>query len=389
MKILVAPNAFKEALSAKEAAEAIQGGLLRALPESNIIILPIADGGDGTIEVLVEATKGRLIQAEVTGPLGEKRLADFGILGDGKTAVIEMARSSGLALVPKEKRNPAITTTYGVGELIKRALEEGAKKILIGIGGSATNDGGAGMAQALGVRLLDKEGEEIPLGGLALSNLYHIDMSGFSPLAKDCEVIVMADVKNPLCGPEGASYVYGPQKGGDRELIERLDKALYNFSQVVKYDLGKDILNIPGSGAAGGLGGGLVAFLNAKLRPGIEVVMEILNVEKALEGVDLVISGEGKIDSQTFFGKAPAGIAKKAKEKNIPVILLGGTVDESARILQEKDIVDAIFSITRGPISLEESIKDTSKQLYWTSYQIGRLIRLFTIHTFRIPFLDS
>jgi glycerate kinase len=378
MRILIAPNAFKEALSAKEAAEAIKGGLLRALPDSDIILFPIADGGDGTIEVLVEATNGKVLQTEVTGPLGEKRLADFGILGDRETAVIEMARASGLALVPKEKRNPAITTTYGVGELIKRALEEGAKKILIGIGGSATNDGGAGMAQALGVRLLDKEDKEIPFGGLALSNLYHIDMSSFFELAKDCEVIVMADVKNPLCGPEGASYIYGPQKGGDRELIEKLDRALYNFSQVVKQDLGKDILNLRGSGAAGGLGGGLVAFLNAKLRPGIEVVMEILNVEKALEGVDLVISGEGKIDSQTLFGKAPAGIAKKAKERDIPVILLGGIVDENAIILQEEGLVDAIFSITRGPISLEDSIKNTREQLGWTSCQIGRLIRPFT-----------
>jgi glycerate kinase len=376
MKILVAPNAFKEALSAKEAAEAIKGGLLKALPYSEIILFPIADGGDGTIEVLVEATGGRIISQEVTGPLRGKLVADFGILGDRETAVIEMARASGLALVPKEKRNPAITTTYGTGELIKRALEKGAKRILIGIGGSATNDGGAGMAQALGVKLLDKDGKEIPFGGLALLNLHHIDMGSFFELAKDCEVIVMADVKNSLCGPEGASYIYGPQKGGDRELIEKLDRALYNFSQVVKQDLGKDILNLQGSGAAGGLGGGLVAFLNAKLRSGIEVVMEILNVEKILEGVDLVISGEGKIDSQTIFGKAPAGIAKKAKEKNIPVVFLGGTVDESAKVLQEKNIVDAIFSITRGPISLEESIKNTKEQLEWTSYQIGSLIKL-------------
>ncbi|MGB9682433.1 MAG: glycerate kinase [bacterium] len=380
MKILVAPNAFKEALSAKEAAEAIKGGLIRALPESNIITLPIADGGDGTIEVLVEATNGRIIQTEVTGPLGEKRLAEFGILGDGKTAVIEMARASGLALVPKEKRNPAITTTYGVGELIRRALEEGAKKILIGIGGSATNDGGAGMAQALGARLLDKNDRDIPFGGLALLSLHHIDMSGFLPLAGDCEVVVMADVKNPLCGPEGASYIYGPQKGGDRNLIEKLDKALYNFSCVVKRDLGKDILDIPGSGAAGGLGGGLIAFLDAKLKPGIEVVMEILKVESSLEGVDLVISGEGKIDSQTFFGKAPAGIAKKAKERGIPVVFLGGTVEKNADILQEENLVDALFSIVSGPISLEESMKNTSEELEWISYQIGRLIKSFIKH---------
>lgn len=378
MKILVAPNAFKEALSAKEAGEAIKGGLLKALPHSDITVLPIADGGDGTIEVLVEATEGRFVEKEVTGPLGERVKASFGVLGDGKTAVIEMARASGLALVPKEKRNPAITTTYGVGELIKEALERGAKRILVGIGGSATNDGGAGMAQALGAKLLDKDGNELPFGGLALKDLASIDMSNFHPLAKDCEVIVMADVKNPLCGPKGASYVYGPQKGGTKELIEELDKALFNFAQVIKRDLGKDILNLPGSGAAGGLGGGLVAFLDARLRPGIDVVLETLKIEEKLEGVDLVISGEGKIDGQTIFGKGPAGIAKKAKEKNIPVILLGGSIDNDAEILKEEGLADALFSITRGPISLEESIKNTREQLEWISYQIGGLIKALT-----------
>jgi glycerate kinase len=378
MKILVAPNAFKEALSAKEAGEAIKGGLLRALPNSDIVVLPIADGGDGTIEVLVEATNGEFIEKEVTGPLGERVVAKFGILGDGETAVIEMARSSGLALVPKEKRNPAITTTYGVGELIRSALERGAKRILVGIGGSATNDGGAGMAQALGAKLLDKDGNELPFGGLALKDLASIDISNFHPLAKECEVIVMADVKNPLCGPEGASYVYGPQKGGTKELIEELDRALFNFAQVIKRDLGKDILNLPGAGAAGGLGGGLVAFLNARLRPGIDVVLEILNIEERLKGVDIVISGEGKIDGQTIFGKGPAGIAKKAKEKAIPVILLGGAVDEDADILRKEGLVDALFSITRGPITLEESIRQTREQLEWISYQIGGLVKALT-----------
>lgn len=375
MKILVAPNAFKEALSAREAGEAIKGGLLKALPNSEITVLPIADGGDGTIEVLVEATNGQFIEKEVTGPLGEKITAKFGILGDGKTAVIEMARSSGLALVPKEKRNPAITTTYGVGELIREALDRGVRRILVGIGGSATNDGGAGMAQALGARLLDREGRELSFGGLALRELHAIDMSNFHPLARECEVIVMADVKNPLCGPEGASYVYGPQKGGTKELIEELDKALFHFAQIVRQDLGKDILNLPGAGAAGGLGGGLVAFLNAKLRPGIEVVLETLNVEEKLDGVDIVISGEGKIDGQTIFGKGPAGIAKKAKERGIPVILLGGSVDEDAENLIREGLVDALFSITRGPITLEESIRRTKEQLEWISYQIGSLIK--------------
>ncbi|MGC8971387.1 MAG: glycerate kinase [bacterium] len=379
MKILVAPNAFKEALSAREAGEAIKGGLLKALPNSAIVVLPIADGGDGTIEVLVEATNGQFIEKEVTGPLGEKIKAKFGILGDGKTAVIEMARVSGLALVPKEKRNPAITTTYGVGELIKEALERGVKRILVGIGGSSTNDGGAGMAQALGVRLLDKEGRELPFGGLALRDLVSIDMSNFHPLAKQCEVIVMADVKNPLCGPEGASYVYGPQKGGTKELIEELDKALFNFAQIIKRDLNKDILNLPGAGAAGGLGGGLVAFLNAQLRPGIDVVLETLDIEEKLKGVDIVISGEGKIDGQTIFGKGPAGIAKKAKERSIPVILLGGAVDEDADILIKEGLVDALFSITRGPITLEESIRNTKRQLEWVSYQIGGLIKALTL----------
>jgi glycerate kinase len=378
MKILVAPNAFKEALSAKEAGEAIKGGLLRALPNSDIVVLPIADGGDGTIEVLVEATNGEFIEKEVTGPLGERVVAKFGILGDGETAVIEMARSSGLALVPKEKRNPAITTTYGVGELIRSALERGAKRILVGIGGSATNDGGAGMAQALGAKFLDKDGNELPFGGLALKDLASIDISNFHPLAKECEVIVMADVKNPLCGPEGASYVYGPQKGGTKELIEELDRALFNFAQVIKRDLGKDILNLPGAGAAGGLGGGLVAFLNARLRPGIDMVLEILNIEERLKGVDIVISGEGKIDGQTIFGKGPAGIAKKAKEKAIPVILLGGAVDEDADILRKEGLVDALFSITRGPITLEESIRQTREQLEWISYQIGGLVKALT-----------
>ncbi|GAF82011.1 unnamed protein product, partial [marine sediment metagenome] len=278
MKIVVAPDSFKGSLTAVEVSDAIAQGVREIFPEAEIVKIPMADGGDGTVQCLVNATRGKILKEKVTGPLGDEVLASYGILGDKKTAVIEMAEASGLTLVPKNKRNPLITTTYGTGQLIKAALDQGCRKMIIGIGGSATNDGGAGMVQALGAKLLDKDGEEIGFGGGELKKLNRIDISNLDNRLSDTKVLVASDVNNPLCGPKGASRIYGPQKGATPELIEELDKSLAHFAKLVKRDLHKDIKNIPGAGAAGGLGAGLMAFLDAELRPGIEIIIEIVKL---------------------------------------------------------------------------------------------------------------
>ncbi|MGB3958921.1 MAG: glycerate kinase, partial [bacterium] len=288
MRIIIAPDSFKGSLTAAEVAASIERGVKRVLPQAETIPVPLADGGEGTVDALVSATGGRLVTKEVTGPLGERVKASYGLLGDGETAVIEMAAASGLPLVPLEKRNPMLTTTYGTGELILAALDEGCRRIIIGIGGSATNDGGAGMAQALGVKLLDEEGLDIPYGAAGLARLDRIDISSLDRRLAQVEVLVACDVDNPLTGPRGAARVYGPQKGADPQMVEELDQILGRFAAIILRDLGKDVKDIPGAGAAGGLGAGLMAFLNGRLAPGVELVLAAVKLEERIQkGADL------------------------------------------------------------------------------------------------------
>jgi len=355
MKIVVAPDSFKGSLTAVEVSDAIEQGAREIFPEAEIVKIPMADGGDGTVQCLINATGGEILREKVTGPLGDEVLASYGILGDKKTAVIEMAEASGLTLVPENKRNPLITTTYGTGQLIKAALDQGCKKMIIGIGGSATNDGGAGMVQALGVKLLDREGKKIGFGGGELKKINRIDISNLDNRLSDTKTLVASDVNNPLCGPKGASRIYGPQKGATPEIIEELDESLAHFAEIIKKDLNKDIKNMLGAGAAGGLGASLMAFLDAELRPGIEIMIEVVKLEQAIKDADLVITGEGKIDSQTIYGKAPIGVAKIAKKYNIPVIAVAAIIGDDADIVHQYGI-SSLISVSGTPMRLDESV---------------------------------
>lgn len=375
-RILIAPDSFKESLDASQVAEAIASGFKRVFPRVETIMLPMSDGGEGLVRTLVAATGGRIVHKRVTGPLGEPVEAFFGVLGDNNTCVIEMAAASGLPLVAKEKRNPMVSTTYGTGELIKAALDTGCKKIIVGIGGSATNDGGAGAVQALGVRLLTADDRDIGYGAQGLKDLAHVDMSGLDPRFKDVSISVAVDVSNPLCGPDGASYVYGPQKGATPDMLPVLDNILEHFAAVIKKYLNKDVRDLPGAGAAGGLGAGLAAFLDARLRPGVEIVLDVLNVEKEMQkGIDLVITGEGELNRQTVFGKVPAGVARLAKKHNIPVIALVGSIGEGAQLVLQQGI-DAYFSIIPRPMTLAESMNDAKNLLADLAEQCARLIKV-------------
>lgn len=357
MKIIIAPDSFKGSLTAMEVALAINRGISNIDPSIESVLIPMADGGEGTVQSMVDATNGKIINIEVLDPLLRKIKSFYGILGDGETAVIEMAAASGLPLLATHERNPLITSTYGTGALIKDALDKGCRKIIIGLGGSATNDGGAGMAKALGARLLDSDGKEIGNGGEALSRLSKIDISDLDNRINDCTVIAACDVDNPLCGEKGASAVYGPQKGATPEMIITLDQNLKRFADVVKIQMGKDILDSPGSGAAGGLGAGVRVFLNAKLERGINIVTKITNLSERVKDADLVITGEGMIDFQTAFGKTPFGVAQVAKQFNIPVIAIAGGLGKNYQELYSKGF-DAIFSIVNKPMTLEFAMEN-------------------------------
>jgi len=353
MKIVVAPDSFKGSLTAIEVSDAIEQGIREIFPEAEIIKIPMADGGEGTVQCLINAAGGEILREKVTDPLGGEVLAHYGILGDKKTAVIEMAEASGLTLVPENKRNPLITTTYGTGQLIKAALNQGCRKMIIGIGGSATNDGGAGMVQALDVRLLDKQDKEIGFGGAELMNIHHIDISQMDQRISKLEILVASDVKNPLCGHSGATRIYGPQKGATEEMMVILEQALARFAHIINKALHKDVKDIPGAGAAGGLGAGLMAFLGAKLKPGIEIIIEAVKLEEAMKDADLVITGEGKIDSQTIYGKVPVGVAKIAKKYHVPVMAIGAIIDQDAEIVHKYGI-DFLVKVSDPPMSLTE-----------------------------------
>lgn len=375
MKIVVAPDSFKESLSAMEVAQAIEKGFRAVFPDAQIEKIPMADGGEGTVQSLVDATGGKIITKEVTGPLGEKVTAFFGVLGDGKTAVIEMAAASGLHLVPVEKRNPLLTTTRGTGELILAALDEGVDHLIIGIGGSATNDGGSGMAQALGARLLDKDRNEIAPGGGSLDKLANIDISELDARLQNVKIEVACDVDNPLIGQDGASHVFGPQKGATPEMVEQLDQNLAHYATILARDLGKDVAHIPGAGAAGGLGAGLLAFLDAELKSGIDIVIAATDLEEKIKDADLVITGEGKIDSQTIQGKTPIGVAKAAKKFNIPVIAICGSIADDADVVHDHGI-DVLFSSLMRITTLEEALESGASNVEKTARNIAALYKL-------------
>lgn len=378
MKIVIAPDSFKGSLSAVDVSDSIERGILKVIPEAEIIKLPMSDGGEGLVNTILTVLGGTMVQKEVTGPLGDKVLADFAIVEEGQTAVIEMAEASGLPLVPPDQRNPLLTTTYGTGELIKAALDKNVKKIIIGIGGSATNDAGVGMAQALGVKFLDKEKNCISFGGGELNKIEKIDLSDLDPRIKDVEVKVACDVNNPLYGHNGAAYIYGPQKGATKEVVRILDDNLSYIGKKIKDEMGIDLQNIPGAGAAGGLGAGLVAFLDGKLVSGLDIVLNTYNIEEIMKDTSLVITGEGKIDEQSVNGKVTVGVAKKAKSYGIPVIALAGTVNNKALKELNKHI-DAIFSIIPAPVDLDEAFSKSSKWIEHTIEQVFKLLRVDVI----------
>lgn len=372
---LLAPDSFKESMTAKEACIAMEAGLRKAFPDARFIHVPMADGGEGTVQSLVDASGGKLVAEEVAAPLGERVLARYGILGDSATAVIETASASGIQLVPKEQRNPLLATTYGTGELIRACLDRGIRKIIVGIGGSATNDGGAGMAEALGARFLDADGAELPRGGGSLGRLARVDVSGLDPRLAEAEMIVACDVTNPLCGPTGASHVFGPQKGATPEMALALDAALSRYASVLAEQLGKPVRDLPGAGAAGGLGAGLLAFTPATLQRGIDIVIDCAGLREKLAEADYCFTGEGGMDFQTRFGKTPFGVAKAAKEAGKPVIALAGYVGDGAETLYEEGI-DAIFGIVPGASELERLLADGPKNVERTCESIGRLLKL-------------
>jgi glycerate kinase len=380
MKIVIAPQGFKGSLTALEIARAIERGVKTVVPDADTILAPVADGGDGTLQALVDSSGGQVVTTTVTDPLGRPIDAEWGSLGvkvateDGaKTAVIEMARSSGLALLALDELDPLSTTTRGVGEIFKTALDGGHRRFIIGIGGSATNDGGAGMMQALGARLLDKNGAELQPGGAALAGLDRIDVSDLDERVRDTVIEVACDVNNPLCGDEGASAVFGPQKGATTEIVKQLDAALLNFASVVERDLGKDVLDSAGAGAAGGLGAGLMAFLDAELKAGVDIVLDAVGIDSHLEDADLVITGEGQIDHSTVFNKAPVGVASRAKQRGTPVIAIAGGLGPGYGATHPLGI-DAAFTLVSRPMSLEKAIADTAALVEQISEEIMRTV---------------
>jgi glycerate kinase len=375
MRILICPDSYKECLPARQVAEHIANGIKRVRSADEIKIIPLADGGEGTVSSLVDATGGSLVWTKVRDPLLREIDSFMGILGDGKTAVIEMSSASGLALLKPGERDPWITTTFGTGELIKHALDKGCRKIIVGVGGSATNDGGMGAVAALGVRFLDENGRDLAPGGGSLSRLAEIDMTGLDKRIPACTIYVACDVTNPLTGKEGASFVYGPQKGADTAMTERLDRNLRHYAVHIKKYLGKDIEHIPGSGAAGGLSAGLMAFADASIRPGFELVSEITDLEARIAWADLIITGEGKIDFQTTFGKTAFGVASLAKERNKPVIGIAGTLGEGYETMIEKGI-QCMISVTDKPMPLAEAMKNAGVLLEDTAERIFRLLQL-------------
>lgn len=375
MKIVIAPDSFKESLSALQVAEAIETGMKQILPDAEYIKVPMADGGEGTVQSLADALGGKIITVSVTDPLGGKCQASFAVSGDGQTAVIEMASASGLHLVPPDKRNPLYTTSYGTGEVIREALNLGVKKIILGIGGSATNDGGAGMLQALGVELLDEKGQPIGRGGASLAQLHRVNLANIDARLKNVAVEVACDVDNPLCGERGASAVFGPQKGATPEMVIQLDKALAHFAEISLRDTNIDIAHRAGTGAAGGMGGGLLLLPQIELRSGVQIVIDAVKLAEKVRDADLVITGEGRMDKQSIYGKTPIGVAKIAKQFNKPVIAIVGCLREDFEVVYEHGI-DAVFPIIRQLGTLEETLKNGADNLKHAGRNIAKVYSL-------------
>ena len=378
MKLVIAPDSFKESLSAEDVASAIARGWQTVYPDADIRLCPMADGGEGTVDAVLAASGGERRELTVRGPLGQPVQAHWGWLEDGQ-AVIEMAAASGLHWVEPAQRDARITTSYGTGELILAALDAGARRIILGIGGSATNDGGAGVLQALGVRLLDAAGEPLAAGGAALIDLQRIELDGLDPRIAGIEILVAADVDNPLCGPRGASHVFGPQKGANPAQVEQLDRALGHFADLMAATLGEDYREVPGVGAAGGLGFAARAVLGARFRPGIELVAELSGLAAAMQGADLAITGEGRLDGQSLHGKTPVGVARVAQAAGVPVVALAGSLGDGYQQVYEAGI-EAAFSLAPGPVSLEQAMAEADLQLQSRAADIARLWRLAARH---------
>ncbi|HGO5857316.1 TPA: glycerate kinase [Mannheimia haemolytica] len=375
MKIVIAPDSFKESLTALEVAQAIQQGFARVFPEAEYQLVPMADGGEGSVQSLIDATQGSLQKISVIAPLANSVEAFFGLSGDKKTAFIEMAAASGLHLVPMEQRNPLVTTSYGTGQLIKATLDLGVEKIILGIGGSATNDGGVGMLQALGATFLNAEQREISFGGEALSQIQQIDLSGLDSRLSQVEFEVACDVDNPLCGERGASAIFGPQKGATAEMVKTLDHALLHFAETAKSQLGIEIAEKAGAGAAGGMGGGLLLLPNVMLRSGVQIILEATELAEKLADADLVVTGEGRMDAQSIAGKTPIGVAKTAKQFGKPVIAIVGSLKEDYPVVYQHGI-DAVFPIIRQVSNLETVLKSGKENLISTAENVARLWRI-------------
>jgi len=373
MNVLIAPDSFKDSLPAKAVADHMAKGIRKVMPNAQITKVPLSDGGEGLLEALVTPLGGRLISVQVKDPLMRDIKANYSIIDKGRTAIIEMATASGLELLKDHERNPMITSTYGTGQLIKDALDKGCERFIIGLGGSATNDGGMGMVKALGVNFLNHKGEPIGEGGGALGDLNHIDITELDQRLSNCEIIVACDVNNPLTGKNGSSLVFGGQKGGDMETLKQLDKNLSNYAEVIYKDLGNDLKNIEGTGAAGGTAMGLLAFLDAELKPGIELIMDELQLEKKIKQADVIFTGEGQIDKQTLNGKTIAGLATLAKKQNVPVIAIAGKVDLDIDQLYEMGITSA-FSIVNRPMELKEAIQNARELIETCVENVYRLM---------------
>ncbi|WP_119561425.1 glycerate kinase [Vibrio cholerae] len=372
MKVVIAPDSFKESLTAKQVCDAIQAGLARVWHDAKFVAIPVADGGEGTVQSLVDATQGRLVEVKVMGPQGKRVEAFYGILGDNQTAVIEMAAASGLHHVPVAQRDPKLTTSFGTGELIRHALDQGVTKLIIGLGGSATNDGGVGMLAALGARFTNADGDPIQLTGGGLRELTHINLQDFDPRLQHCDILVACDVNNPLCGDKGASAVFGPQKGATPEDVQLLDGALRQFGLLTEKVPGKMVLESAGAGAAGGLGAALLAYTQARLRPGFEIVLETVQLAYQVSDADLVITGEGRIDSQTVHGKTPMGVAKVAKRFDVPVLALCGCTGDNYQAVYQCGI-DAVFAAVPRAMSLEDALKESDFNLADLAENVARL----------------
>ena len=375
MKIVIAPDSYKESLSALEVAQAVEAGFRQVFPDANYVLVPVADGGEGTVDAMVAATGGRKETVTVSGPLGEPVEALYGLTGDGDTAVIEMAAASGLALVPPDRRNPLLTSSRGTGELIRAALDAGARRFILGIGGSATNDGGAGMVQALGARLLDLEGRELDGSGGDLARLERIDVSALDPRLAECRIEVACDVDNPLTGARGASAVFGPQKGATPEMVQALDANLARLARIVGRDLGVAVDTVPGAGAAGGMGAAMLAFFGATLKPGIEIVTAAVDLDTHVRDADLVITGEGRIDFQTVHGKTPIGVARVAKRHGKPVIGIAGSLGAEVGVVHAHGI-DAVFSVLGKPCTLDEALRDAAANVELTARNVAAVLRI-------------